>query len=165
MRNKAPRVTTTTMKLETSSKVWRSWMTPGSGQSDWARFQRNTGQGWEPVLSPSLKCIANPFQSPRKRNSLWARIVKNPDCSTGPLARLFTHSLAPLTWLFALHYSLRSRAPLRSLTSLTPSLVRQWMIRWLSILCFFSVLAHSGIEERCARYFELVHFTLFLPLS
>ena len=47
----------------------------------------------------------------------WARSTKNPDAKTGPLARPFTHSLAPLTLL-------------------TPSLVGKWMIRWLFILCF-----------------------------
>ena len=34
--------------------------------------------------------------------ALWARITKNPDCNTGPLARPFAHSLAPLTRLLAL---------------------------------------------------------------
>ena len=29
--------------------------------------------------------------------ALWARITKNTDCSTGPLAHLFARSLAPLT--------------------------------------------------------------------
>ena len=33
--------------------------------------------------------------------------------------------------------SLRSRPPLRSLTSLTPKLVEKWMIRWLFNLFFF----------------------------
>ena len=48
----------------------------------------------------------------------WARSTKNPDVSTGPLARPFARSLAPLTRSLAPHYSLRSRAPLRSLRSL-----------------------------------------------
>ena len=43
----------------------------------------------------------------------WARIIKNPDCSTGPLACPFTHLLAPLIRSLAPHYSLRSCAPLR----------------------------------------------------
>ena len=47
--------------------------------------------------------------------ALWARSTKNSDCSTGPLAPPFAHSLAPLTSLLAPHYSLRSRASLRSL--------------------------------------------------
>ena len=42
-------------------------------------------------------------------------MIKNPDVSTGPLARPFTCSLAPLTSLLAPHCSLRSRAPLCSL--------------------------------------------------
>ena len=40
-------------------------------------------------------------------SALWARITKNTDWSNGPLARPFACSLA-------LHYSLRSCAPLRS---------------------------------------------------
>ena len=55
--------------------------------------------------------------------ALWARITKNTDCSTGPLARSFAHSLAPLIKSFALDYSLRSRPPLRSLAR---SLPRSW---------------------------------------
>ena len=42
----------------------------------------------------------------------WARIIKNPDYSTGPLARLFAYLLAPLSHLLA---PACSRAPLRSL--------------------------------------------------
>ena len=47
--------------------------------------------------------------------SMWARITKNTDWSTGPLARPFARSLTPLTRTFAPHYSLCLRAPLRSL--------------------------------------------------
>ena len=54
--------------------------------------------------------------------SLWSGTNKNRDVSTGPLARPFarslaplTHSLAPLTHSLAPDYSLRSRPPLRSL--------------------------------------------------
>ena len=43
-------------------------------------------------------------------NPQRARIIKNPDCSTGPLARPFARSLAPLTRSLAPHYSFRSRA-------------------------------------------------------
>ena len=32
----------------------------------------------------------------RISDALWARTVKNTDCSTGPLARPFARSLAPL---------------------------------------------------------------------
>ena len=47
--------------------------------------------------------------------SLWARTTKNTDRSTGPLARPFARSLAPLTRSLAPDCSLRSRPPLRSL--------------------------------------------------
>ena len=79
----------------------------------------------------------------------WARSTKNPDVSTGPFARPFSCSLAPLTGSLAPPCLLCSRAPLRSaalrcahwlarsLTLLAPSLVGQWLIRWLFILCFF----------------------------
>ena len=64
-------------------------------------------------------------------SALWSGTNKNRDVSTGPLARPFTRSLAPLTRALAPDCSLRSRPPLRSLvrsfacslTSLTPSLV------------------------------------------
>ena len=45
--------------------------------------------------------------------ALWSGTNKN--VSTGPLARPFTCSLAPLTRLLAPHYSLCLRTPLRSL--------------------------------------------------
>ena len=34
---------------------------------------------------------------PRERGALWSITAKNTDCSTGPLARPFARSLAPLT--------------------------------------------------------------------
>ena len=73
--------------------------------------------------------------------TLWAWITKNTDWSTGPLARPFANSLVSLTRSLTPDCSLRSRPPLRSLvrslTLLTPSLVGQWINRWLFILCFF----------------------------
>ena len=47
--------------------------------------------------------------------ALWSGKNKNRDVSTRPLARPFARSLAPLTRLLALDFSLRSRPPLRSL--------------------------------------------------
>ena len=49
------------------------------------------------------------------RSSLWFRITKNRDWSTGPLARPFARSLTPLTHSLAPDCSLRSRPLLRSL--------------------------------------------------
>ena len=57
----------------------------------------------------------------------WARSTKNPDVSTGPLARPFALSL------------IHSFAHL--LTQLAYSLVRKWMIRWLIFFFFF----YSGL--------------------
>ena len=59
--------------------------------------------------------------------ALWARLTKHTDWSTGPLARPFARLLALLTRSLAPHYSLCSRAPLRSLAhSLTQSLSSSW---------------------------------------
>ena len=60
--------------------------------------------------------------------ALRSGTTENPDVSTGPLARPFARSLAPLTHSLAPYCSLRSRAPLRSFVrslahSLTPELV------------------------------------------
>ena len=74
----------------------------------------------------------------------WARITKNPDCSTGPLACPFARSLAPLHSLLRFLLPACFTRALRcahlfacSLTLLTPSLVGQSMILWLFFLCFF----------------------------
>ena len=48
-------------------------------------------------------------------DALWSGTNKNRDVSTGPLARPFARSLAPLTRSLAPDCSLRSRPPLRSL--------------------------------------------------
>ena len=84
---------------------------------------------------------------------LWSRIIKNSDCKTGRLARPFPCSLALPTRSLAPHRLLCSCAPLRStalhcahlytclLTSLTPSLVGKWILRWQFFLCF---LFYSG---------------------
>ena len=50
-------------------------------------------------------------------NSQWPRSIKNSDVSTGPLARPFARSFAPLSRSLAPHYSLRSRTPLHSFVS------------------------------------------------
>ena len=55
---------------------------------------------------------------------LWSRITKNTDWSTGPLARPFACSLAPLTHLLALHCLLCSHVPLAHTTALIHSLTR-----------------------------------------
>ena len=48
-------------------------------------------------------------------SALWSGTNKNRDVSTGPLARPFAHSLAPLTCLLTPDCLLRSRLPLHSL--------------------------------------------------
>ena len=63
---------------------------------------------------------------------LWARIIKNPGCSTGSLARPFACSLAPLTF---------SLAPPRSLAHFAHSLTRG-TVNGYSICGFF--MDHSA---------------------
>ena len=75
--------------------------------------------------------------------ALWSRTAKYTDCSTGPLARPFAHSLAPLTRSLATDCSLRSRPPLRSrslvrsLAHFAHSLARGKGNYWLAILSVF----------------------------
>ena len=45
----------------------------------------------------SLNPIIAVKRLPKATAALWARSIKNPDVSTGPLARPFARSLAPLT--------------------------------------------------------------------
>ena len=88
----------------------------------------------------------------------WSGTSKNQDVSTGPLARPFAHSLSPLTHSLAPPSSLCSRAPLhsfaRSLTSLTPSLMGQWMIGQLFCLCFFlfSTTVYLTVDPTICQY-------------
>ena len=58
---------------------------------------------------------ANVHASEQMGAPLWSKTAKNTDCSTGPLARPFTRSLAPLT---------RSLASLAPSAALTHSLAR-----------------------------------------
>ena len=64
--------------------------------------------------------------------SLRSRITKIPDCSTGPLALPLPHLLARLVCLLCTprfaHTLCCTHSFAHSLTSLTPSLVGQWMI-------------------------------------
>ena len=57
----------------------------------------------------------NKMEEEKEKKTLWSIIAKNTDCSTGPPARPFVCSLAPLTRSLALDCSLRSCPPLRSL--------------------------------------------------
>ena len=80
--------------------------------------------------------------------TLWSITANNTDCSTGPLARPFARSLAPLTRSLASDCSLRSRPPLRSLVCslahFAHSLARGTVNDWMAILSvFFSIFDHS----------------------
>ena len=81
-------------------------------------------------------------------HSLWAKSTKTPDFSTGPLARPFARSLAPLTRSLALDCWLRSRPPLcslvRSLAHFAHFLARGTVNDCMAILSvFFSIFDHS----------------------
>ena len=82
-------------------------------------------------LSPETTLATSSMRAPGSQAgecyaALWARITKNTDWSTGPLACPFARSLAPLTRSLASDCSLRLRPPLRSLVcSLTLELVEQ----------------------------------------
>ena len=68
---------------------------------------------------------------PSKDIAPWSGIMKNSDCSTGPLAHPVACSLAPLTRSLALPCSLRSR----------PS-VNDWMAIFFFVI--LSILDHSA---------------------
>ena len=101
--------------------------------------------------------------------ALWSITAKNTDCSTGPLARPFARSLAPLTRSLAPDCSLRSRPPLRSLirslAHFAHSLARGKVIDYIAILSvFFSIFDHSVIMTHRSisptRLQENLHITL-----
>ena len=93
-----------------------------------------------------------------KSIALWSGTNKNEDVSTGPLARPFARSLAPLTHSLAPDCSLRSRPPLRSfarsLAHFAHSLACGTVNDWMAILSvFFSFFDHSAVrtnEATCA---------------
>ena len=73
-------------------------------------------------------------------SKLWARKMKNPDLSTGPLARSLAHWLDPLTHYLAPHCSLCSPAMLSSLVCLlvrplNPELSGKWVINAGLLAC------------------------------
>ena len=96
------------------------------------------------VSSPHHRLPPTTFHTPQQSlfltTALWARVNKNPDCSTGSFARLFTRSLAPLTHSLALHWSLCLRAHLAY--SRVHGKVNDYYGYFF--LCFFSVLDHSA---------------------
>ena len=78
----------------------------------------------------------------------WVRSAKNREVSTGPLARPFACSLAPLTRSLTPDCLLRLRPPLRSLVRslahFAHSLAHGTVNHWMAILSvFFSIFDHS----------------------
>ena len=100
------------------------------------------------------------FQGEAEIDPLWSGTNKNRDVSTGPLARPFARSLAPLTRSLAPDCSLRSRPPLRSLVRslahFAHSLARGTVNDWMAILSvFFSIFDHSGTSKIIAQRQQL----------
>ena len=84
--------------------------------------------------------------------------------STGPLAHPFACSLAPLTHLFAPHCLLCSCVPLRpfdcslTLPLPTPELMEKWMIGWLQIRLFWTIVGSlflPGYDNKSLQWFLL----------
>ena len=137
-------------------------MTKQTNQNqEWNDNDLNHGNDWEvdkmrPNLTSPVRKQAplhddnhKPLPLAEDPTALWARITKSTDWSTGPLARPFARSLAPLTRSLAPDCSLRSRPPLRSLVRslahFTHSLARGKVNDWMAILSvFFSIFDHSG---------------------
>ena len=97
--------------------------------------------------APSRVCTID------RSRAQWGRTAKNTDVSTGPLARRFTHSLAPLTHPLAPDCWLRSRTLLRSLvrsfTHLAHSLARGRMNYWcLKMTWFCPIVPRSATGNR-----------------
>ena len=115
----------------------------GGGGRKGSKRGRGRGEGvregkWKGVVVREGKCTA-----------LWARITKNTNWSTGPLARSFVHSLTPLTFSLATHYLFHSRAPLRllacSLAHFAHSLARGKVnVRMVIYLVFFGQRPRRG---------------------
>ena len=82
----------------------------------WEHLRRR-GRGHVRLFPPKVRNGEKQLHHEAEQNSiaLWSGINKNQDVSTGPLARPFARSLAPLTRLLAPDCSLRSRPPLRTL--------------------------------------------------
>ena len=122
--------------------------------------------------------------------TLGARSTKNPDWSTGPLARPFVRSLTPPTHSLAPHFSRHWRAPLRSFvrllahfaSSLAHENVDDWMAffsviffcsgpQWFSIRLWIIQLAfhkcHVLLDARCLFYDPTLvyHWTILKDLS
>ena len=78
-----------------------------------------------------------------------SRTTKNQDVSTGPLARPFAHSLAPLTRSLAPDCSLRSRPPLHSLVR--------------SLAHFAHSLAHGKVYNLMSQFYLVLNHSAAWP--
>ena len=110
----------------------------------WQKRDAQTGQSLLQALQRTMPGLGMQIGPPQQVVPLWARTTKNTDWSTGPLARPFAPTLAPLTCSLALHYLLRSRAPLRSLVC--------------SLAHFSHSLAHGKVNYQMA-----ILFCVFFP--
>ena len=81
--------------------------------------------------------------------TLWSKIEKSTDVSTGPLARPFARSDAPLTRLLAPDCALGSRPPLpslfHSLAHFAHSRARGTVNDWMTFLYVFFPIFDLGV--------------------
>ena len=99
----------------------------------------------------SCQCSSLTSQTEGQRDALWSETNNNRNVSTGPLARPFARSLAPLTRSLAPHNSLRSRAVrrlfIRLLAHFAHSLARGKVNYKMAILSvFFPFFDHSDLR-------------------
>ena len=107
------------------------------------------GKGEKGTSQKNFKSNLSIVSSLMPCTELWARITKNTDWSIGPLVGPLARSLTPLTCSLVPYYSLRSRAPLRSLAHF---LAREKENDQMAIGSVFFVLAHSAlVPEFCSE--------------
>ena len=89
----------------------------------WRRNPTRISKPWSwsrPSARTATSLPTNAFISAPCSGTKWARIIKNTDCITGPLARPFTHLPTLLTHSLASPCLLNSATLTYSLTSLSP---------------------------------------------
>ena len=102
-------------------------------------------------------------------STLWARIAQNPDCSTGPLARPFACSLAPLIihLLRTAHFARALRCT-HLFAQFTHTLARRTVNDWMaifSVFCLFWIIVQHqhGPQPRHHRPFVKDHSSITPP--
>ena len=143
-----------------SETVWkRLWVEHKWVDKWWGYSSANRWNNWSRAQKLSIY-ICGAKKNPSTL-ALWARMTKNTDWNTGPLAHLFARLLALLTCSLALHCLLCSRAPLRSLVrSLTPfahfrvcGTVNDWMATYSVFFLLFWTIVRWRQPIPCTQIF------------